>query len=141
MPVKYSSILADKEREYKGDWVEYPFWKDVAFRVSAINLPAYQTARALMYQELRKKYGKDTATYPEEEMAANLGALLCDHILHDWRGFDEEYSPELARKDMTSYAGKHLVPAVLFCAEKLGQIDLEFTEELTKNSERPSAGD
>ncbi len=138
MTVKLSSLKADLKREEEGDWIDYPDWPGVRFKVSSINKPAYTIARDLLLQKMaRKSKGKPqdrNKTTPE------FGRLYAEHILHDWEGFDEPYTPELARQHLTDPAYRDLVFAVEWCAAKIGEVDAEFLEDAGKNSEPPSAG-
>lgn len=131
MTIKLSSLKADLAREEQGDWIEYPDWPGVAFKVSSLHTPAYATARDLLVQKLtRKSRGK---TPPVEEMAPEVGKLYAKHILHGWRGLDVEYTPELAIETLCDPAFRNVVAAVEWCAGQLAQIDVEFVEAAAKN--------
>lgn len=139
MTVKLSSVKADLAREEKGDWIEYPDWPGVAFNVSSLHLPAYETARDLLFQRLARTYKKKSV--PKQVQITELGKLYCNHILHNWRGLDEEYSPDTALRILSDPAFRNVVAAVEYCAAKVSEIDLEFVEEAEKNSGQPSGGD
>jgi hypothetical protein len=130
--VKLASLKANLEREKKGDWVPHPDLPGVSFNVSALTLPEYKTARSLLFQRLGKTFGDKPI--PDEVLSSEIGALYCDHILHDWKGLDEEYSPEVARSTLTDPAYRVVVSAVEFCAAKLSQVDVEFTKAEEGNS-------
>lgn len=142
MTIKLASLKADLEREEKGDWVEYPDWPGVAFRVSSLMLPAFTSARELLMQRLRKMYAKKPI--PQEKATVEIGKLYCKHILHDWRGLDEAYSPETAEKVLSDPAYRAVIAAVEFCAARLADVDAEFVEDEVGemgNSDAPSAGE
>jgi hypothetical protein len=139
MTVKLSSVKADLDREAKGDWVDFPDWPGVAFKVSSLLLPAYRVERDLLGQRLARQYkGKPI---PPDVMTREVGKLYAKHILHDWRGFDEPYEKGHAAELLADPEYRAIVGAVEFCAAKLADIDVEFIEDAAKNSERPSAGD
>jgi hypothetical protein len=138
MAVKLSSLKADLDRETKGDWIEYEEWPGVAFNVSSLHLPAYQTARDLMFKRLGRTY-KGTIV-PQTVMSAELGKLYAKHILHNWRGFDEVYSADVALEMLSDPEYRSVVAAVEYCAGKVSDIDVEFVEEEVKNSGKPSVG-
>ena len=138
MTVKLTSIKADLTREAKGDWVEYPDWPGVSFNVSSLLLPAYRVDRELLGQRLSRLYkGKPI---PPEVATTEVGKLYHKHILHGWRGFDVEYTPEVAGQMLPDPEYRNLVAAVEWCAAKVSDVDVEFIEDAEKNSGRPSAG-
>ncbi len=138
MTIKLASLRANLEREAAGDWIDFPDWPGVAFNVRSLHAPSYTTKRDLMLQRLGRKY-KGKAP-PPEVMAREAGKLYCDEILFGWRGLDEVYTPELALETLTDPAYRDVVSAVEWCAAQLAQGSIEFVEEATKNSDRPSAG-
>ncbi|TIR34575.1 MAG: hypothetical protein E5X35_07630 [Mesorhizobium sp.] len=137
MTIKLSSLKADLAREEKGDWMPALDIPGVEFNVSSLHLPAYQTALALMEQRLARSY--KGAPVPTTIRTVEVGKLLHKHILHDWRGFDEPYSPELAREMLCEPEGRNFIAAVQNCAAMISLTDVEFVEDAGKNSERPSA--
>ncbi|CAN7294893.1 hypothetical protein LJR221_001432 [Agrobacterium tumefaciens] len=124
--VVLSSLRADLDREKAGDWISYPAWKGVRFNVSALTITPYETARDLMFKRLAEKY-KDEQV-PKEEISRELGALYAEYILHGWEGFDEEYTPELARERLIDPSYRTLVSAVEWCAAKVSEVNVRFTE-------------
>jgi hypothetical protein len=137
MTVKLSSLKADLEREEKGDWVEHPDWEGVAFKVSSLLLPKFQTKRSLLYQRWGRTYKNKPV--PRDVMSAEMGGLYADLILHDWRGLDEAYSPERAREILTDPSYRNIVAAIEYCAAKLSDVDVEFVDTELGNSSKPSA--
>lgn len=135
-PVKLSSLKADLTREKKGDWVAFPDWPGVEFNVSSIHLPEFTTARSLMYQRLGVIHKNNI---PMEVLTAESGKLLDKHILHDWRGLDVKYSPQMATEVMTDAAYREVIAAVQWCATEIGKIEVAFTEDDAKNSGKPTA--
>lgn len=134
--VMLSSLRVDLEREKKGDWVPYPLWGGkVRFNVSALTLPAYETARDLMYKRLAKEYPDGI---PKDVLLVELGALYHEHILHDWDGLDVTYSPDVARATLTNAEYRAVISAVEWCAAKLSDVDVKFTKAEEGNSSPPS---
>lgn len=139
MTIKLASLMANVEREEKGDWVPYPDWPGVEFNVSSVHSPAFKTAHMMMNQRFARIYkGKPV---PADKMQEELGKLYCKHILHGWRGIDEAYSPELALETLCDLKGREILEAVSWCSSKISELQVEFVEEAAKNSERPSGTD
>lgn len=137
MTVKLSSLKADLNREKNGDWIAYPDWPGVRFKVSGFTIPAYEAARDLMQQKLQAEYR--SGRIPNDVITPRLGELYATYILHDWEGFDETYSPALAAKFLTDPAYREIVYAVEWCAKKVSEVRVEFVEADVKNSGKPSA--
>ncbi len=131
MAIKLASLKADLAREDKGDWVAFPDWPGVEFNVSSLQKSAFVTARDLMIKKLARKHMG--GQIPVEELAVENGRLFCDHILHDWRGLDEAYSPEKARAVLCDIAYREVQRAVEWCASKLSELHVEFVENAAKN--------
>lgn len=134
MVVKLASLRADLDKEAKGTWeqaLDLIPDEDVSFLVSSIHLPAYTIARDLLFQRLARTYKKKPV--PERVLIAELGKLFADHLLHGWKGFDVEYTPEAALELLTDPANRLLVKAIESCAGKAGEVEMEFVEEAAKN--------
>jgi len=129
MTVKLSSLKANIGRETAGDWIDYPDWPGVAFKVSSLYLAAYTTARDLLYQRLGRVHKKGI---PNDILMAELGGLFAKHLLHGWRGIDEDYSPERAAEIMTDPAFRDVIAAVQWCAGEVGKTEVEFVEDEKK---------
>lgn len=136
MTVKLASLKADLKREAKGDWIDSPDWEGVSFNVSSLHLPAYQIARDLLFQRLARKY--KGSPIPKDVLSVEMGKLYCKHILHDWRGLDVEFTPEVAAEILTDPEYRNVIAAVEFCAAKVSEIEAEFVEDEVGNSERRS---
>lgn len=137
MAVKLSSLKTNAAIEAKGIWQDYPDWPGVAFLVSPITLEAYQTARDSELSRLSAEYSDGKV--PQRVMSEFLGALAAKHLLHGWRGFDEEYGAPKAYEMLTDHEYRNVVSAVLWCADKVARPKLEFVENEAKNSDAPSA--
>jgi len=138
MTIKLASLRVDLEREKTGDWIPYPEWPGVEFNVSSTQIPEFVTARNGMNKRLAKSYkGVDV---PESVRTTELGKILAKHILHGWRGLDEEYTPERAYEILSDWAFREVVNAVFYCAALIGQSDAEFVEEAGKKSASNSDG-
>lgn len=137
MPAVLKSLKVDLERETKGDWVPALNIPGARFKVSSLHSPAFQTANELMTMRLARKYKGEPV--PPEVRTAESGKLYAQHILHDWDGLDEKYSPELALACLTDPAYRPLIAEVIACASRLGEPDVEYVEAEEKNSGAPSA--
>lgn len=137
MVVKLSSLKADLAREAKGDWIEFPDWPGVEFNVSSLHLPAYQTARDILFKRLSRQH-KKTAV-PSAVMVGELGKLYAKHILHGWRGLDVTYSMDKALEILADPEYRNVVAAVEYCAGQVSETDIEFVEDEVGNSAKPSA--
>lgn len=129
--LKLASIKADLKRQREGDWVDYPAWPGVRFNVSAFSSPAYQIAARKLAEKLAKLHG--TEAIPPDELHAENGALLAEHILHGWEGIDVDYSADVAMTMLTDPAYEALNNAVRVCAVKLEEIKAEFIKDAVKN--------
>jgi hypothetical protein len=136
MAVKLSSVKVDLERELKGDWVEYPDFPGVSFNVSSLIIPAYQIERDQLLARLTRQYKGKT---PPDVVTSELGKLYHKHILHGWRGFDEEYSRDKAAEMLADPRWRKLVAAVEWCAARISTDEVEFVEDTAKNSAKASA--
>lgn len=137
MTVKLSSCRVDAKREREGDWVESVVLPSVSFKVRSTTYPAYTVARDMLQQKLRRKAG--SKPIPETDWIPAHGRLYHEHLLLDWKGFDEEYSPENAERVMTDFEFRLVISAVEMAAASLAQADIDFVEEQSKNSETSSA--
>jgi len=111
----------------------------VEFRVSSIQLPAFTTARDLLFQRWARKYKSQPV--PVDVKHDELGRLVAKYILHDWRGFDEPYSPELAEKSLRDREYRDLLSDIELCASQVGEANVQFVEDEAGNSVAPSASD
>lgn len=138
MVVKLASLKADLKREAEGDWIDYPDWPGVSFKVSSTRSEPFITERDLLLKQMAAR--NKPVALGDPEMARGLGRLYCQHVLHGWRGLDVEYSEEAALETLTDIAYRDVLTAVDWCAQKLSQISVEFVDKAVKNSEAPSAG-
>lgn len=138
MVIKLASLKADLKREFEGDWVEFPTWDGVAFKVSSFNKPEYQTARDLAVRKMAQSLGGKQPT--EAERRAVIGAVVAEHVLHDWRGFDIPFSKEAAKELLSQPEGYHLFSAIEWCANQLTAVKIEFQDASAGKSEQPSDG-
>lgn len=137
MALDLNSLKRNLQREDSGDWVDFPDWDGVAFNVSSLSLPEYQAAHSRMLKRLVKAYKGQPI--PERIMLKETGTLLAEHILHNWRGMIQPYTPEAAQSYLTNPEYSDLIGAVSWCANKIGEVDAKFVEDTAKNSAAPSA--
>lgn len=141
------SIKADLKKQHAGEWVPYDPWPGVSFCVSTFSSPAFRHASELAAKRLAKEdMVRDDSELPLETWSARdlklhrqNGELLAEHILHGWRGIDQEYTPELALERLTDPEYEALSLAVTACARKLARVNARFMEQAEKNSGVPSA--
>lgn len=136
MTIKIDSILVDLELEKNGQYIEIPEWPGVSLGVRSLELPAYKIALDILVGRFARKYKGKTA--PPVERDAEIGKLLAKHILFGWKGFEEDYSDDYAMELLSSPKGRNLVKQTLWAASQVGETDIEFVEEATKNLLRPS---
>jgi hypothetical protein len=135
--LKLSSIKNDRSRIEAGDWVVYPAWSGptgqatVRFRVSGTSSTAFRRALEDLGKKWGLKYKGDRV--PEEISYRETGELLAEHVLHEWDGFDEPYSPERALELLTDRDFDALTKAVEWCSQRLEQLNLEFIGDAEKN--------
>lgn len=131
MAVKLSSLAVDLEGDEKGTWVPSLQYAGVEYRLSSVYLPAYVTARQQLLQRLNRKY--QGAVVPPLEMGSELGKLLAQHLLHEWKGFDVPYTEEVALERLVNPAFRPLRADIDECASRIGVPDVEYIEEQGKN--------
>lgn len=141
--LKLSSIKVPRNRVEQGDWIEYTPWASVdgkikpRFRVSGISSTAYRRATEEASKRFAMKYKGETI--PDDVLHRRNAELIAEHLLHDWEGLDEPYSADLAEQLLSDRDYEPLANAVVWCARKLEEVNVEFTEEAEKNSAAPSA--
>ena len=135
--VKLSSLRTDSALECNGDWVDALSIPGVAFNVRSINFPKYVLNRDLLLQRLRRQSGGKPIA--QDTLYTELGRLYAEHILLDWRGFDEPYSRATAMQTLTDPEFRDVVMAVETAAGQVGQSQIEFISDAAKNSAVPSA--
>ncbi len=139
MTVVLASLKADLKREKEGAWIDYPDWPGVAFNVSSIQLPAYVTARDLLFQKLARKYKKKPI--PKLVLSVELGRLYATHLLHGWRGLDVQYTPDTAMETLTAPEYRDVVIAVEYCAAQVSEINVKFLDEEGDDGEQGEEDD
>lgn len=129
--LKLTSIKSDLKAERDGAWVPYPEWPGVSFKVRSIEAPDFMLARDALLRRLTKKYKGDPI--PPDDLTTEIGTLYAKHILLDWSGIDEPYSPERALEVFKDPAYRQVTKAIEDCSTKVGKSDAEFLEESVKN--------
>lgn len=138
MVLKIASLKADLNRENDGDWVEYPAWDGVSFKVSGFRKPEYQVERDKVFRRLSREHkGKPV---PLDVQRAALGPVIAQHLLHDWKGLDEPYSGDRARELLSQPEFRVFYEAVEWCCNDIASVNAEFEEDAAKNSGPRSAG-
>ena len=129
--VSLASLKSDQAREEKGDWIESDTLPGVSYNVSSLNKTAFVNARDLMYQRLNKIYRRKPV--PQDVLRVELGRLYHIHILHNWKGLDVAYTPELALTVLTDPSYRTLLADVESAAARVADIDIEFVESAVGN--------
>jgi hypothetical protein len=129
--VKLSSLKANRDVEREGDWQPAADIPGVSFFVRSTNYAAYKIERDARFAKLARKFGADAI--PDDERAKVLGELAVKHLLLDWKGLDEPFSPEKAEEVLTDEAYRDFRGTVYLCAMKVGQGEVEFVEGTAKN--------
>lgn len=137
--VKLSSLKANIVRENGGDWVPLPEMGEAAISGRSFNFPPYKVARDLLNRQLAKKYKNDISEERDAETAAGFGRLYAQYLLLGWRGFDIEYTPELALELLQDPEWRPLKEYCEYAFMQLSQISVEFVETAAKNSAKLSA--
>lgn len=132
MTVKLKSLRVDAKRESEGVWIEAPdIGEGVAFKVRGLNYAPYEIARQMTMRRLgRSAKGK---TLPSAEILPHVGRLLAEHILLDWRGFDDPYDADLAMQIMTDPEYRAVINRVELAAQEVGEADVQTVEDAAKN--------
>lgn len=133
MAVKFSSLAADTDKETAGDWIEIPELPGVELKVRSFNHPAYRVARDLLLQRMARKHGRKPA--PADESEAEFGKLYAKFILLDWKGFDVEYTADVAREALADPAYRDLRRHVEYAASQVGASEVEFLDDALGESE------
>ncbi|MBX9911202.1 MAG: hypothetical protein K2Z25_21170 [Beijerinckiaceae bacterium] len=144
MTIKMSSVLVDRAAESQAEWVDgraATGFDEARFKVCALTKQTYLIKRGKLFKRLSKNFPNRTFEEIGEAITSPLiGALMADEILHGWEGFDVEYSADVAKEILTNPNARELIAEIEYCAGTRGQIQVEFVEEASKNSGKPSAG-
>ena len=135
--LKLDSIKADLDKERNGDWVDYPDWADVSFKVKSIEAPDFRAAHSALLNRMARKYKNKTP--PQDEIQQEVGKLYHTHILMDWKGLDVAYTADMAKEVLIDPSYRKVFAAIHFCATQVGESDAEFVEDAAKNSVSRSA--
>lgn len=136
--VKLASISTDRARERDGEWVSIPDLPGVELKVRSSNYPAFDTAWKITQQRLVRQYGKKPI--PDEVAVQETGSLYAEHILLDWKGFDEPFEASRVQVLLTNPAYRDLLQHVVWAATQVGRREIEFVEEAVGNSGGAASG-
>lgn len=127
--LKLRSLRADIDKRRGGDWQDYQGELPVKVRmkVRGLDFPEFTTAREEALRALRSRHG--AAVIPPDELTKVMGELYAEHILLDWEGFDEPYSPVVAREILSDPGYADTVTSIMiWCATKVGAARAETIE-------------
>lgn len=130
MPVvKLSSLAVDQDTD-DGEWVDCPSIPGVSLLVRPDSYPAYAIAKGHVVQRLRRKHGD---LIPQHIISPALGRLIAEHLLLDWKGFDEAFSKEVAKDVLTKPGYFQVVDAALQAAGAVASAKIEYVDDIAKN--------
>jgi len=136
MGIKLTSIKRNLAAEREGEWQEIFELPGVSLKVRSIHYGPFQTALGMVQKKLQRQYGDKV---PPDILFAENGKLYHEHLLLDWRGFDEPYTPERALEVLTDDGFRELHEHIRRASSLVGAAEVDFLEDATKNSEAPSA--
>lgn len=131
--------LTSLSRPTDGEWIAAQDLEGVEFKVRPLHYGPFVMALQLATARLMRKYPGDRRAPPDETERLN-GELYADHLLIDWRGFDEPYSAEVARKYLVDPDYQALRNEVRFAATVASRPQAEFVEVSSGNSQPASTG-
>lgn len=123
MKIRLSSLKHDTDREQAGDWIDAPEWPGVRFKVRGSTYAPYKAAMAQLVARLAKEFRNDPV--PVEHSARLLGAIVAEHLLLGWEGFDVPFSPDTARETLTDADYRGVLEVITWCADKLCEVTPE----------------
>jgi hypothetical protein len=153
--IKFESLEINTKAESEGEWVPVKRWygldpdlpysvtelPGLEFHVKSINDPAYRVAHQKMIEELeiqKKSYPDEIV--PDEIVDGLEGKLIADRLLLSWKGFDIDYSADVARAALQKSSARTIRQMILSCAAKVGKKKVEFVTAEVDNLGKPQAG-
>lgn len=134
--IKLNSAKVDIAKERDGDWVDYPDWPGVRFKVRSVEAPLFKEARDEL---IRRRQAMANVRTEDDKLTQELGALYARFLLCDWAGLLDDdgkplpYSQALATDLLSDPAYRNLTNAVLSCAMRVGRAELVFMEGAAGN--------
>lgn len=137
--VKLASLK--KVNAADGEWIPAsdPQLEGVELRVRPLHYGPFVTALQLATSRLMRTYPGNKSAPPEVTERLN-GELYAEHILLDWKGFDEPYSRDAAFAYLTDPAMHVLRNEVRFAAQVASRAQAEFVDQAAGNSAPASDG-
>lgn len=138
--IKLNSVKANLKIEEEGEWIAIPDpgWEGVELLVRSTETPSYRIKIGQLGRRLARQYqGKEI---PPLVLDAEQGKLYADELLRGWKGFDQDYTSELAADMLPTPEWRELRTRTLWAAGRVGVSRGDFVEQAAKNSETPSAG-
>lgn len=143
MAVKITSVRRDHKREDEGGWQSVPEMIDPdtgeipEFLVRGNNYVPFQNSLAMMNAKQQRR-GINAPQLSTDQLHKELGRIVAQHLLLDWRGIAEPYSRDLALEVCCDYTSP-VQGYVLSCAREVAEVSMEFENSVSKNSGRSSA--
>lgn len=142
MAIILSKTRRDHKKQEDGDWVEVPELTDPqtgevpAFLVRGVSYRHFQTALNAMNGRYRRRHGAD-GNAPPEELQRDMGRIIAQHLLLDWRNVSEAYSRELA-EELCCDPDSPVQTYILRCAQENAEISMAYDSAAEGNSARSS---
>jgi hypothetical protein len=142
MAILLSKVRRDATKQEDGAWVEVPELTDPqtgevpAFLVRGVTYRHFQTALNAMNGRYRRKYGAE-GNAPPEVLQRDMGHLVAQHLLLDWRNVSEPYSRDLA-EELCCDIDSPVQTYVLRCAQENAEIAMVYDTAAEGNSGRSS---
>lgn len=128
MPVKLASLAVAPHTD--GVWEDCPSIPGVSFLVRPVDFPAFAIAREHHMQRLKRVHGN---FIPPAASSAVLGQIVAEHLLLDWRGFDDPYSRDRAADLLSDPTYSELLAGVFECSRAVATAKIEYVEAVAKN--------
>lgn len=129
-PIKIASLKRPASSK-EGVWIAAAGLPGVEFRVRPANCAEYRAAvaNATAMQPPRQSLSAADIVRGDVED----GALIADHLLTGWRGFDAAYSTETAKALLTDPDHGELRGHVVQAARRAADVHFEFVEAAEGN--------
>lgn len=130
--IKLSSLRNDIKQEREGAWAPSRAFEGGEYLLKSTNSPDYVAAQQTALREYQERARNNTK--PDIDADHRTEAeMVCKHLLMGWRGFDVEYTPEIALSELKDPAQRALLNDILNTASSVGRFKIEFVKDDVKN--------
>jgi hypothetical protein len=130
--IKLKSLRNDVAKEREGEWVPSRAFPGAEFLVKSTNCPEYVASRQEEMRRIQEMY-RDKAKLDQDQVHIDEAKSVCRHLLRGWKGFDTEYSEDIALAELMDIGQAPLVNDILDCASRVGRYKIAFVEDDLKN--------